>query len=30
MATVFVDYDGTITDLDTFDMLERRAAGVGV
>jgi len=30
MATVFVDYDGTITDLDTFDVLVRRAAGAGV
>ncbi len=26
---VFVDYDGTITDLDTFDVLVRRAAGPG-
>ena len=27
MAAVFVDYDGTITDIDTFDVLVRRAAG---
>jgi 2,3-diketo-5-methylthio-1-phosphopentane phosphatase len=26
---VFVDYDGTITDLDTFDVLVRRVAGPG-
>jgi HAD superfamily phosphoserine phosphatase-like hydrolase len=26
---VFADYDGTITDLDTFDVLVRRAAGPG-
>lgn len=30
MACVLVDYDGTITDLDTFDVLVRRAAGVEV
>jgi 2-hydroxy-3-keto-5-methylthiopentenyl-1-phosphate phosphatase len=30
MASVFVDYDGTITDLDTFDVLVRQVAGVGV
>lgn len=30
MACVLVDYDGTITDLDTFDVLVRRAAGIEV
>jgi 2,3-diketo-5-methylthio-1-phosphopentane phosphatase len=28
-AAVFVDYDGTITDVDTFDALVRSAAGDG-
>jgi 2-hydroxy-3-keto-5-methylthiopentenyl-1-phosphate phosphatase len=26
-SAVFVDYDGTITDLDTFDVLVRHYAG---